>query len=393
MIDYSRFISNKAASLKPSGIRRFFDIANETRDAISLGVGEPDFDTPWNARDAAIKSIQKGITQYTSNAGMLELRELISKYLFLVTGNNYSAKNEIIVTAGASEGIDLAMRAILNDGDEVLLPEPSYVSYEPCITLAGGKAVPIKTKEENKFKIKAKDIQSAISEKTKAIVLPYPNNPTGAIMEKADLEEILNVIIKNDILVISDEIYSELTYGEKHISISSFDNMRERCVVINGFSKCFAMTGWRLGYVAAPEELSRQMLKIHQYAVMCAPTASQYAALAALSDGFTDDFSTVGAMRDEYDMRRKFVVKRLNEMGLSCFEPHGAFYVFPSVKSTGMNGEDFSMALLQNQKVAVVPGSAFGKCGSDFIRISYAYSMKSLNEALDRIEKFLSSLK
>ncbi|MDD4839211.1 MAG: aminotransferase class I/II-fold pyridoxal phosphate-dependent enzyme [Clostridia bacterium] len=394
MIDYKRFISQKASSLQPSGIRKFFDVANEIKGVISLGVGEPDFVTPWSVRDAAIKSIHKGRTQYTSNAGIIELRHSIARYINQTLNLDYNPENEIIVTVGASEAIDVSLRAIINDGDEILLPEPSYVSYAPCITLAGGVAKSICSTVENEFRIKPEDLERAITSKTKALILPYPNNPTGAIMEKADLEALIPVIKKHNLLVISDEIYSELTYGSTtHCSIASFEDMRERTIVINGFSKAFAMTGWRIGYILAPEPLAYAMLKIHQYVIMCAPTASQYAALTALEDGFKDNFSVVAEMREQYDMRRNFVIKRLDEMGLKCFEPKGAFYVFPCVSSTGLDGEEFSMRLLSEQKVAVVPGSAFGNCGNDFIRISYAYSLKSLDEALQRIEKFVKSLK
>ncbi|HKL94455.1 MAG TPA: aminotransferase class I/II-fold pyridoxal phosphate-dependent enzyme [Clostridia bacterium] len=392
MIDYNKFISKNVSQLQPSGIRKFFDVANEIQGVISLGVGEPDFVTPWNVRDAAIKSIQKGLTQYTSNSGITELRNLIARYIEQTLNLDYEPKNEIIITVGASEAIDISLRAILNSGDEVLLPEPSYVSYAPCITLAGGIAKSIPSKVEHEFRIQPQDLENAITEKTKAIILPYPNNPTGAIMEKADLEVLVPIIKKHNLIVISDEIYSELTYDTQHCSIATFEDMRERTILINGFSKAFAMTGWRLGYVLAPAPLIYAMLKIHQYVIMCAPTCSQYAAIAALQDGFADNFATVRQMRDEYNMRRNFVVKRLNEIGLKCFEPKGAFYVFPSVKDTGLDGEEFSMRLLEKQKVAVVPGASFGDCGKDYIRISYAYSIKSLDEALARIETFVATL-
>jgi aminotransferase len=393
MIDYAKFISTKAASLKPSGIRKFFDIANETKDAISLGVGEPDFPTPENVRNAAIESIKAGKTQYTSNTGMPELRKLIARYIENTIGLTYNPLKEIMVTVGASEAIDIALRAILNEGDEVLLPEPSYVSYAPCVTLTGGVAKIIRTLAENEFRVKPEDLEAAITEKTKAVILPYPNNPTGGIMERADLEALVPIIKKHDLLVISDEIYSELTYGGDHSSIASIEDMRERTVVINGFSKAFAMTGWRLGYALAPQPIISQMLKIHQYAIMCAPTPSQYAAMEALRQGFEDGFQAVKAMKAEYNKRRLFLLERLNGLGLSCFEPKGAFYVFPCVKSTGMTGEEFSLRLLNEQKVAVVPGSAFGDCGTDFIRISYAYSIKALETALNRIEAFIKSLR
>lgn len=393
MIDYNKYISNHVLQLQPSGIRKFFDVANEVQGVISLGVGEPDFDTPWNVRDSAIRSIQKGYTQYTSNAGLPELKELITKYINHTLGIEYDSKREVIVTVGASEAIDIALRTVINNGDEVLLPEPSYVSYAPCITLAGGVAKPIRASVEHEFRIQPEDLENAITGKTKALILPYPNNPTGAIMEKADLEKLLPIIIKHDLLVISDEIYSELSYGEKHASIVSLEGMRERTILINGFSKAFAMTGWRLGYVLAPPQITSAMLKVHQYVIMCAPTCSQYAAMSALADGFADNFKSVAEMRTAYNQRRSFVVHRLNDMGLECFEPKGAFYVFPSVKSTGLDGEEFSLQLLEKQKVAVVPGGAFGDCGKDFVRISYAYSLKSLDEALERIETFLTKLR
>lgn len=393
MIDYSKYISKRTNELQPSGIRKFFDVAAEIEDVISLGVGEPDFVTPWNIRHAAIRSIQKGITQYSSNAGIPHLRELIAKYLKETTGVEYDSKTNIVVTVGASEAIDITLRALIDQGDEILVPEPSYVSYAPCISLCGGKAVGIHTKAENLFRIKPEEIESQITEKTKAIILPYPNNPTGGIMEKADLEAIAPIIEKYDLIVLSDEIYSELTYGSKHVSIASIGNMKDRTIVINGFSKAFAMTGWRIGYLAAPQGLTSAIIKIHQYMIMCAPTASQYAAVEALEDGFQDNFSIVEDMREQYNKRRNFLVKRLNEMGLECFEPNGAFYVFPSVKSTGLNGDEFANELLKDQKVAVVPGSAFGNACNDFVRISYAYSLQSLDKAMNRIEKFVNKLK
>ncbi len=393
MIDYSKILSKNAQSLQPSGIRKFFDVAAEIEGVISLGVGEPDFVTPWSVRNSAIKSIQKGLTQYTSNAGLPKLRELIAKYLKTTINLTYDPKSEIIVTVGASEAIDISLRAILNEGDEVLLPEPSYVSYSPCVTLCNGVAVKIKTSAEKLFRIDAESIEEAITPKTKAIILPYPNNPTGAIMQQKDLEAIAPIIIKHNLIVISDEIYSELTYDGNHTSIASIDGMQERTIVINGFSKSFAMTGWRIGYLAGPKELVKTMLKIHQYMIMCASTCGQYAALTALDEGFENNFAVVSEMREQYNKRRNFLVKRLNEMGLTCFEPKGAFYVFPSVKSTGMNGEEFANKLLKEEKVAVVPGSAFGECGQDYIRISYAYSMSSLDTALGRIEKFMKKYK
>lgn len=393
MIDYDKYISKNAKEIKPSGIRKFFDVANTMKDAISLGVGEPDFVTPWSVRDAAILSIKKGYTQYTSNAGMLELREAISKYLNIRYNLHYSAEDEILVTVGASEGIDLALRALVNVGEEVLIPEPSYVSYSPCVSLCGGIPVPINCTVEDEFKVTPKALLEAITPKTKLLIMPYPNNPTGAIMEKNYLEEIAKICIQKDIIVISDEIYSELTYDEEHTSIASLEGMRERTIVINGFSKAFAMTGWRLGYLACPKELLVPMYKIHQYAIMCAPTASQYAGLKALNEAFEDDFDAVRTMHDEYDKRRRFLVQEFNAMGLECFEPKGAFYVFPKVSSTGMDGETFANNLLKAKKVAVVPGSAFGENGKDFVRISYAYSMEKLKKATKRIAEYVQEIK
>ena len=371
-MNYDKYISEIAKSIKPSGIRKFFDVANTMKDAISLGVGEPDFVTPWAVRDAAITSIKRGYTQYTSNAGMPELREAIGKYLHLRYNLQYDPNDEILVTVGASEGIDLALRALLNTGDEVLIPDPSYVSYSPCVTLCGGVPVPVNCVVENDFKVTAKDLKEKITDKTKVLIMPYPNNPTGAIMEKSHLIDIAKLCIEKDIIVISDEIYSELTYDEVHTSIASLPDMRERTVVINGFSKAFAMTGWRLGYIACP---------------------SQYAGLKALNDAFEDDFASVREMHDEYDKRRRYLVLELNKMGLECFEPKGAFYVFPKVSSTGMNGEEFANGLLFSKKVAVVPGNAFGENCNDFVRISYAYSMEKLKKAIKRISEYLEELK
>jgi len=386
------FISDTAKEIKPSGIRKFFDVVSEIPGAISLGVGEPDFITPWGIRDAAIKSIQKGNTQYTSNRGITPLRENISKYLNDHFNLSYD-KDEILITVGASEGIDVTLRAICNLGDEILVPEPSYVSYAPCIQLAGGVPVPVCCTVENGFRLTPEMIELAVTKKSKAIILPYPNNPTGAIMEKEYLDKIKPIIEKYDLLVISDEIYAELTYGSKHVSIASYEGFRDRCVLISGFSKAFAMTGWRIGYVAAPPELSQAMLKIHQYVIMCAPTASQYAANYALSDGFNDNFAVIDDMRTEYDRRRRFMVSALNEAGLSCYEPKGSFYVFPSVKSTGLTGDEFANQLLKEEKLAVVPGSAFGDCGLYHIRCSYAYSMNNLTEAVKRIGRFVKKIK
>ena len=393
-MDYSKVLSKSALKIPPSGIRKFFDIAAEMKDCISLGVGEPDFITPQPFGAAGIKSIADGKTQYTSNSGLKELRCAISCYLHDSIDVDYEPETEVLVTVGASEAIDLALRALLNPGDEVLVPSPSYVSYAPCVELTGGVAVAIDTKAENMFKLTPEELTEKITPRTKALILPYPNNPTGAIMEKEYLEKIAPVILKHDLIVVSDEIYSELTYGEEpHCSIASLPDMWERTVVINGFSKAFAMTGWRVGYVAAPSDILAIMRKIHQYAIMCAPTAGQYAALEALEHSFRNDFAEVKEMRRQYNERRIYLVNRLNDMGLKRFEPRGAFYAFPSVKSTGMDGEHFAEKLLFNKKVAVVPGSAFGASGKDFIRISYAYSVEAICKALDKIEEFLEEIK
>lgn len=392
MIDYSKILTKRVQDIKPSGIRKFFDVVSEIKGAISLGVGEPDFITPWSMRNEAIKSIQKGYTQYTSNAGILKLRELIAEYLKRSQNLKYNPTDEIIVTVGASEAIDLSLRALLDSGDEVLIPEPSYVSYVPCVELAGAVPVPIKCTADNGFIVTKEELEKVITPKSKVLILPYPNNPTGGIMTKEQLEAIRETIIKHNLVVLSDEIYGDLTYGSTHCSIASLEGMRERTILVSGFSKAFAMTGWRLGYLAAPKEIVYAAYKIHQYTIMCAPTASQYAAIAALEEGLEDGFQTVAAMRDEYDKRRRYILARLNEMGLKCFEPKGAFYVFPCVKSTGLDGDEFSLKLLEKEKVAVVPGSAFGSCGKDYVRISYAYSIKALDEALNRIEKFLKEI-
>lgn len=393
-MDYSKVLSKGALKIPPSGIRKFFDIAAEMKDCISLGVGEPDFITPQPFGAAGIKSIADGKTQYTSNSGLKELRCAISCYLHDSIDVDYEPETEVLVTVGASEAIDLALRALLNPGDEVLVPSPSYVSYAPCVELTGGVAVAIDTKAENMFKLTPEELTEKITPRTKALILPYPNNPTGAIMEKEYLEKIAPVILKHNLIVVSDEIYSELTYGEEpHCSIASLPDMWERTVVINGFSKAFAMTGWRVGYVVAPSDILAIMRKIHQYAIMCAPTAGQYAALEALEHSFRNDFAEVKEMRRQYNERRIYLVNRLNDMGLKCFEPRGAFYAFPSVKSTGMDGEHFAEKLLFNKKVAVVPGSAFGASGKDFIRISYAYSVEAICKALDKIEEFLEEIK
>ena len=384
------FLNPVVCDIKPSGIRRFFDIAAEMEDVISLGVGEPDFDTPWSIRETAIYTLEQGKTVYTANAGLKELRQEISNYSIRKYQLVYDPLREILVTVGGSEAIDLCLRAILCPGDEVLIPEPSYVSYIPCTILAGGKPVGIPLRGENDFKLKPEDIEKKITPKTKAIVFPFPNNPTGSIMTKEDLLPLVDIIIKHDLLVISDEIYAELSYSEKpHVSIASFPGMKERTLVINGFSKAFSMTGWRLGYAMGPESLIRQMTKIHQFAIMCAPTTSQYAAVYALKN--CDD--KVESMRREYNRRRRYVLSRIRGMGLDCFEPEGAFYVFPSIRSTGMSSDEFCSSLLYDQKVAVVPGDAFGEHGEGYVRISYAYSREELKTALDRMEKFLQGLR
>ncbi len=382
-------LSNTIVNIKPSGIRKFFDIVSEMKDAISLGVGEPDFDTPWHVRDEGIYSLEKGRTFYTSNAGLMELKEEISSYLDRRIGVDYHPKNEVIVTVGGSEGIDIAMRAMLDPGDEVLIPQPSYVSYEPCCILAGGKPVIIELKAENEFRLTKQELLDAITDKTKLLVLPFPNNPTGAIMEKDDLEAIAEVIIEKDIFVLSDEIYSELSYKGDHVSITSIPGMKERTILINGFSKAYAMTGWRLGYACGPKEIIEQMLKIHQFAIMCAPTTSQYAAVEAMRNGDED----VAQMREAYNQRRRYLMHAFRELGLECFEPFGAFYVFPSIKEFGMTSEEFATRLLQEEKVAVVPGTAFGDCGEGFLRISYAYSLDNLKIALNRIAHFIERLR
>ncbi len=386
------FISDKARNIKPSGIRKFFDIVSERQGVISLGVGEPDFITPWDIRESAIQVIKKGYTQYTSNKGLVSLREEIAKYQKENYGVDFSAENTMI-TVGASEAIDLVLRATINDGDEVLIPDPSYVSYKPCVELCGGIPVSVACSGENGFKLTKENLKKAITKKSKILIFPYPNNPTGGIMEKKFIEEIIPIIIENDLLVVSDEIYAELTYGSKHVSIASYEELKGRVVLISGFSKAFAMTGWRIGYLQAPSPMFEAMLKIHQYSIICAPIFSQYAALTGLKNGSKNGFSDVKEMREEYDKRRKFVLKAFNQMGLTCFEPKGSFYVFPSVKSTGMTGEEFATRLLEEQNVAVVPGDAFGEFGKDYIRCSYAYSMKNLVEATERIAKFVKNLK
>jgi len=382
-------LSERIVEIKPSGIRKFFDIAAEMDDVISLGVGEPDFDTPWHIRDEGIYSLEKGRTSYTSNAGLKELKEEIAKFLNRRYDLTYDPNKEIIVTVGGSEGIDICMRAMLDPGDEVLIPQPSYVSYEPCCVLANGTPVIIELKAENEFRLTAEELEAAITPKTKLLVLPFPNNPTGAIMERKDLEAIAEVIEKHDLYVLSDEIYSELTYTENHVSICNLPGMKERTILINGFSKSHSMTGWRLGYACGPEAIIKQMLKIHQFAIMCAPTTSQYAAVEAMRNGDED----VQQMKAEYDVRRKYLLKRFAEMGVDCFEALGAFYVFPCIKPFGMTSDEFATAMLKSKKVCVVPGTAFGDCGEGFLRISYAYSMENLKIAMDRFEEFVNELK
>ena len=378
-------LSNKIKNIEPSGIRKFFDIVSEMKDAISLGVGEPDFDTPWHIREEGIYSLEHGRTFYTSNAGLKELRVEISKYLERRFSLKYDQQNEVIVTVGGSEAIDGALRAMIDPGDEVIVPQPSFVSYEPCVVLAGGVPVIIELKEEDEFKLTRQQILDAVTEKTKILVMPFPNNPTGAVMTREDLQEIVDVIIERDLYVISDEIYSELTYCGDHVSIASFPGMRERTIVINGFSKSYAMTGWRLGYACGPRVILEQMLKIHQFAIMCAPTTSQYAAVEALRNGDED----VRKMREAYNQRRNYLMRAFREMGLQCFEPFGAFYAFPCIKEFGMTSEEFADRLLHEEKVAVVPGTAFGASGEGFLRISYAYSIEDLKEALARLQAFL----
>lgn len=378
-------LNKTVTQIKPSGIRKFFDIVSEMKDAISLGVGEPDFDTPWHIREEGIYSLEKGRTFYTSNAGLAELKEEICHYLKRRFNLLYNPAKEAIVTIGGSEAIDIGLRAMLDPGDEVLIPQPSYVSYLPCVTLAGGVPVVIELKAENEFRLTKQEVLRAVTEKTKVLIMPFPNNPTGSIMTREDLQDIVDVVLEKDLFVISDEIYSELTYGSNHVSIAEFPGMKERTVVINGFSKSYAMTGWRLGYAAGPENIITQMIKIHQFAIMCAPTTSQYAAVEALKNGDED----VAVMRGEYDKRRRYVVNALREMGLDCFEPKGAFYVFPDIRGTGMTCDEFANRLLLEEKVAVVPGTAFGDCGEGFLRISYAYSIENLKIALGRIAEFV----
>lgn len=382
------FLSEKVTALEPSGIRKFFDIVSEMPEAISLGVGEPDFDTPWRVREAGITSLEKGKTFYTSNAGLKELRYEISQYLERKYQLVYHPDHEILVTVGGSEGIDAAMRSILNPGDEVVVAQPCFVSYLPCIIMAGGTPVVVNLKEEDKFKLKKEQLEEKLTDKTKAVFISYPNNPTGAVMTKEDLEPIAEFAEEHDLMVISDEIYSELTYGRKHVSIGSLPGMKDRTLVINGFSKAFAMTGWRLGYVAGPRAIMEQMTKVHQFCIMAAPTTSQYAAIEALRS--CDD--EVEEMRTAYNQRRRYLVHAFKEMGLECFEPEGAFYIFPSIKKFGMSSEEFATRLLNEEKIAIVPGSAFGECGEGYLRVSYAYSIEELKEALGRLKRFISRL-
>lgn len=390
MIDYDKIIPQKIRDIQPSGIRKFFDIAQQVEGVISLSVGEPDFKTPWAARKEAINVLEKGRTAYTANAGLIQLRKEISLYLKNFIRTEYDPEGEIIVTVGGSEALDLAMRALIQPGDEVLVPEPSFVCYSPIVTVCGGTPVPIIMTEEDKFKLRADFLKAAITPRTKALILPFPNNPTGSIMRREELEKIAEVLRGTDIMVISDEIYSEMTYGsEKHVSIAELEGMQERTIVVNGFSKTYAMTGWRLGYCAGPRPVIKQMLKLHQYCIMSSPTISQYAAIAALTNCRKD----VDRMLEEYDMRRRLVVKGFNDMGLTCFEPEGAFYVFPCIKSTGMKSSEFCEKLIYSKKVAVVPGSAFGESGEGYVRVSYAYSVQHITTALERIREFVEELK
>ena len=383
-------LSETIVNIKPSGIRRFFDIAAERKDTISLGVGEPDFDTPWHVREEGIYSLEKGRTFYTSNAGIMELRNEICGYLSRRMGLNYDPRTETLVTVGGSEAIDIALRAMVDPGDEVLIPQPSYVSYEPCAVLAGAKPVIIELKNEDEFRLKPEQVLEAITDKTKILIMPYPNNPTGAIMEREDLEKIAKICVEKDLFVLSDEIYAELTFtGNDHVSIASLPGMRERTIVINGFSKAYAMTGWRLGYACGPKEILSQMTKIHQFAIMCAPTTSQYAAVEALKNGDAD----VEMMRESYNQRRRFLMQAFQDMNLPCFEPFGAFYVFPCIREFGMTSEEFAFALLDAKKLAVVPGSAFGESGEGFVRISYAYSIKKLKTAVERLAEYVAELR
>jgi len=387
-VNYDSVLSDKVKDMPASGIRKFFDLLENMSEAISLGVGEPDYQTPWHIRDAGIYSLEKGFTKYTSNSGLTELRKEICRYLLRRFGLEYSWSKEVVVTVGGSEAIDLAVRAMTNPGDEIIIPEPSFVCYVPIARLAGGIPVTIPTKPENQFRLTAEELKAAITPRTKLLILPYPNNPTGAILEKEDLEEIADVIRNTNIIVISDEIYAELTYEKKHISIANIEGMRERTIVINGFSKAYSMTGWRMGYACGPEQIIRQMTKIHQYAIMCAPTTSQYAAIEALRNGDDD----IHVMREDYNQRRRLIIDGFRKIGLDTFEAKGAFYVFPCIKSTGMSSEEFCEKLLMSRKVAAVPGSAFGESGQGYIRCCYAASVADITEALKRIDSFLNEL-
>lgn len=390
MINYSEFLNESIINVKPSGIRKFFSIAEEMDNVISLGVGEPDFKTPWHIRDTAIEYLNQGKTRYTANPGLIELRQEIADFYKRKYSVEYDGKSEVLVTVGGSEGIDMAIRTIISPGDEVLVIEPSFVCYSPLVSMAGGKAVTVTTKAENKFKLTPEELENAITPKTKLLVFPYPNNPTGGIMRREDIEKITDILIKNNIFVLSDEIYSELTYGsEKHCSIASIDGMKERTIVINGFSKTYSMTGWRLGYALGPAPIIEQMTKLHQFAIMSAPTNSQHAAIEALRNGDKD----IEKMREDYDMRRRFTVNAFRKIGLDCFEPEGAFYVFPCIKSTGLTSDEFAEKLIMSKRVAVVPGTAFGECGEGFIRVSYCYSIENIKKAIDRIEEFIHELK
>ncbi len=390
MIDYNEFLTERIKEVKPSGIRKFFDIANEMQDVISLSVGEPDFVTPWHVRNAGIQSLEKGRTWYTPNRGFQELRDEISKYFHRRFNVKYSPETEVLVTVGGSEAIDLLIRCLIGAGDEVLIPQPCFVCYEPMTIMSGGKPVIIKTRAEDEFRLTAEQLEENITEKTKLLVLPFPNNPTGAVMRRGDLEKIAEVVKKHNLIVLSDEIYSELTYGdEKHVSFAEIDGMRERCIVVNGFSKSYAMTGWRLGYALGPEKLIEKMTILHQYAIMSAPTTAQYAAIEALKNGDED----IEKMRGEYDLRRRLIVSGFRKMGFDCFEPEGAFYVFPCIKSTGLTSEEFCERLIREKHVAVVPGTAFGECGEGFVRVSYSYSISHIREALKRITEFVNEIK
>jgi len=382
-------LADEVVKIKPSGIRKFFDVVSEMPDAISLGVGEPDFDTPWHIRDEGIYSLEKGRTFYTSNAGLKELKVEICNYLKRRVHIEYDYNTDVIVTVGGSEAIDIGLRAMINPGEEVLIPQPSYVSYEPCAILAGAKPVIIELKNENEFRLTPEELEAAITEKTKVLIMPYPNNPTGAIMEQSDLEKIAKIVIEKDLFVISDEIYSELSYGEEHVSIASLPGMKERTILINGFSKSYAMTGWRLGYACGPKEIIEQMIKIHQFAIMCAPTTSQYAAVEALKNGDDD----VAMMKEAYNQRRRYLMHAFKQMDLPCFEPYGAFYMFPCIKEFGMTAEEFATRFLLEEKVAVVPGTAFGDCGEGFLRISYAYSLDNLKIAIGRLSRFIQKIR